>query len=159
MAAVAAAAGREPPSSRPLRGRPTRQAGGSERPARPPARAPALTVSDAGSPLPSDMAAALPGRPSALRPPLSDPGAPQTARPPTASGPARAPAATPLPWQPRRPASPGCGARAPGPQCACSASPAGRRAALPEVRARDPRRARQFPGCVPALLLRAPPED
>lgn len=55
-------------------------------------------------------------------------------RRPAASGPARAPAATPLPWQPRGPPSPGCGrrpARRADSKRALGA-PAGRQAARPE---------------------------
>lgn len=89
-----AAARPAPPSSgpRPGEGRPR---GG------PPALR--LTVSEAGSPAPRDMAAALPDRPSALP---SGSGASPAAGLPAASPPARAEAATPLPWQPRRPAEP-----------------------------------------------------
>lgn len=56
----------------------------------------ALTVSEAGSPVLSDMAAALRAR----RP---GSGAPRGSRRPATSRPVRAPAATPLPWQPRGP--------------------------------------------------------
>lgn len=66
----------------------------------------ALTVSEAGSAVPSDMAAALPDRPRARRARPSGSGAPQATRLPAASPPARAPAATPLPWQRRQSADP-----------------------------------------------------
>ena len=85
---------------------------------------PALTVSEAGSAVPSDMAAAPPGRPSALRARLSGCAAPPAAQPPAASGPpcpraCRDPAAmvTAPPAQPRMwpaPESPADLARAPG---------------------------------------------
>lgn len=129
---------------------------------------PALTVSEASSAVPSDMAAALPGRPSALRARLSGCAAPPAARPPAASGPpcpraCRDPAAmvTVPPIQSRMWPAPGCpaglaralgnppadlqGARRCGGGESRSAEAAGTRLTVPGVRP-------------PPSLVEAPPQ-
>lgn len=112
---------------------------------------PALTVSEAGSPVPRDMAAALPGRLSPLQARLSGSGAPRAACSLRVSPRARRdPAAIATAPAHRAPdVEPG----EPGRPCACPATPAGPPAVFPGVRGGAPRRAELFTGFVHALLV------
>lgn len=132
---IMAAVTRRPPALRP-RLRPAGPAGRGERggrPARPRLPSPRPTLRG-----PATWRRRWPAAPSALRALLSGSGAARSPRPPAASGNARAPAATPLPWQRRRAAESRMrrAPSKPGRPCACAAVPAGRPAARPEVRGR-----------------------